>query len=476
MGAPRRQREAVHRCTVPGTGPSRRARPAAGEGDLRRYSRHLLLPEVGLAGQRRLLRGRVLVVGAGGLGAPASLYLAAAGVGHVGLVDFDRVDLSNLQRQIIYTTSDVGRPKGPAAAARLRALNPEIEVVVHEEPLHRGNARRILGPYDVVIDGTDNFATRYPDQRRVRPAREAGRLCLGLPIRRPGDDLRWAAWPLLPVPFPEPPPPGSVPSCAEAGVLGVVPGLLGLIQATEAIKLLLGLGETLVGRLMLVDLLSMRTRELTLRKSPECPICSPHPTQRDLVDYPALCGDGPRAPGAEIPTVSPEVLSRELDGPSPPLLVDVRTAAEWSLGHLPTAHHVPLAELEGRVRELPADGRSWRTARAGAGRRPRSNGSSRTADPTRGAFPGAWTRGRAGSRRLERPAPDLARRTYSRSGLPRPWASPIATSTSIPSSRCGRKRGPFLAPPRVRMWRRIFATPESSSNTWTRAGSSARCW
>ncbi len=156
------------------------------------------------------------------------------------------------------------------------------------------------------------------------------------------------------MPFPGTAPPGSVPSCAEAGVLGVVPGLLGLIQATEAIKLLLGLGETLVGRLMLVDLLSMRTRELTLRKSPECPICSPHPTQRDLVDYPALCGDGPRAPGAEIPTVSPEVLSRELDGPSPPLLVDVRTAAEWSLGHLPTAHHVPLAELEGRVRELPA--------------------------------------------------------------------------------------------------------------------------
>ncbi len=322
--------------------------------DLRRYSRHLLLPEVGPEGQRRLLEGRVAVVGAGGLGAPAALYLAAAGVGHIGLVDFDRIDLSNLQRQVIYETADVGRPKGATAAARLRALNPEIDVVAHEEPLTRENARAILGAYDIVLDGTDNFATRYLINDAC--------VLLGKPdvyasvYRFEGqatvfDGRNGPCYRCL---FPEPPPPGSVPSCAEAGVLGVVPGLLGLIQATEAIKLLLGLGESLVGRLMLVDLMSMRTRELALRKSATCPICGPHPTQRDLVDYPALCGDGPSGPAGEVPTVSPRQLADELGGPSPPLLVDVRTPAEWALGYLPGARHIPLDALEARAREIPA--------------------------------------------------------------------------------------------------------------------------
>lgn len=308
---------------------------------------------MGRRGQRRLLSGSAVVVGAGGLGAPAALYLAAAGVGRIGLVEFDRVDLSNLQRQVIYRTSDVGRPKGPTAAARLRALNPEIEVVVHEEALTRENARRILGRYDVVLDGADNFATRY----LVNDAC----VLLGKPdvyasvYRFEGQATVFdgRTGPCYRCLFPEPPPPGSVPSCAEAGVLGVVPGVLGLLQATEAIKILLGIGETLVGRLLLVDLLALRTRELTLRKSPECPLCGPNPTQRDLVDYPALCGDGPAGPGAQVPTVTPARLARELRGRSPPLLVDVRSAAEWARGHLTDARHLPLDALARRAKELP---------------------------------------------------------------------------------------------------------------------------
>jgi molybdopterin/thiamine biosynthesis adenylyltransferase/rhodanese-related sulfurtransferase len=321
--------------------------------DLARYGRHLLLPEVGAAGQRRLLDGRVLIVGAGGLGAPAALYLTAAGVGHIGLVDFDRVELTNLQRQVIYQTSDVGRSKGTAARKRLRALNPDIEVVAYDERLERANARRILRRYDVVIDASDNFATRYLVSDAC--------VLLGKPdvfasvYRFEGQATVFdgRVGPCYRCLFPEPPPPGSVPSCAEAGVLGAVPGLLGLIQATEAIKLLLGIGETLVGRLMLVDLLSMRTRELALRKSSSCPICGPHPTQHDLVDYAALCGDAPGPPDPGVPIVTPGELANELAGPSPPILVDVRSAAEWALGHLPAARHIPLDTLSGRLSELP---------------------------------------------------------------------------------------------------------------------------
>jgi sulfur-carrier protein adenylyltransferase/sulfurtransferase len=336
---------------MPRRAPGRSEAPIS---DLARYSRHLLLPEVGPTGQRRLLAGSVVVVGAGGLGAPASLYLAAAGVGRIGLVDFDRVELTNLQRQVIYETADVGRPKAGAAGRRLRGLNPEIEVVVHEDRLDRTNARAILGSYDVVVDGSDNFATRY----LVNDAC----VLLGKPdvfasvYRFEGQATVFdgRVGPCYRCLFPEPPPAGSVPSCAEAGVLGVVPGLLGLVQATEAMKLLLHVGEPLVGRLLMVDLLSMRTRELSLRKSPTCPICGPHPTQLDLVDYPALCGDAPGTEDSPVPTVAPDDLAEELAGPKPPFLVDVRTDAEWAIAHLPGARHIALDVLRERLGELPA--------------------------------------------------------------------------------------------------------------------------
>ncbi|MGI0151975.1 MAG: molybdopterin-synthase adenylyltransferase MoeB, partial [Thermoplasmata archaeon] len=257
---------------------------------LHRYSRHLLLPEVGVAGQHRLRSGSVLLVGAGGLGSPAALYLAAAGVGRIGLSDFDRVEESNLQRQVLFGTSDLGRPKLEAARDRLADLNPEVEVRLHPGRLDRANAFGVMGEYEVIIDGTDNFATRY----LVNDAA----VLLGRPVvygsiyRFEGqasvfDARRGPCYRCL---FPEPPPPELVPSCSEAGVLGVLPGLIGTIQASEAIKLLLGVGEGLVGRLLLVDVLAMRFRELTLTKNPECVLCGPNATQRELIDYPAWCG------------------------------------------------------------------------------------------------------------------------------------------------------------------------------------------
>ncbi|MGP8135237.1 MAG: molybdopterin-synthase adenylyltransferase MoeB, partial [Thermoplasmata archaeon] len=267
--------------------------------ELRRYSRHLLLPEVGLAGQRRLRRSRALIVGTGGLGSPAALYLAAAGVGTIGLVDFDTVELSNLQRQLLFATSDVGRPKLVAAADRLSGLNPGVRIVPHELRLDSTNALEIVRQYDVVLDGTDNFPTRY----LVNDA------CVltGIPnvygsiYRFEGQvsvfDARHG--PCYRCLYPAPPPPDLVPSCAEAGVLGVLPGVIGVLQATEAVKLLLGIGEPLIGRLLLYDALALKFRELKLRKNPECVLCSPRATQKGLVDYPAFCGVP--APGAGIP-------------------------------------------------------------------------------------------------------------------------------------------------------------------------------
>jgi sulfur-carrier protein adenylyltransferase/sulfurtransferase len=337
--------------------------------DLRRYSRHLLLPEVGVEGQKRLRRAKVLLVGAGGLGAPAALYLAAAGVGELGLVDFDDVDISNLQRQVLYSSSDVGRPKLEAAKSRLESLNPGVRVVPISTHLSSENALEVLRPYDVVVDGTDNFPTRY----LVNDAC----VLLGKPLvygsiyRFEGqasvfDAQRGPCYRCL---YPEPPPPDTVPSCAEGGVLGVLPGLIGVIQATEAVKLILGRGEPLIGRLLLYDALAMGFRELEVRKDPKCVLCSPTATQKGLIDYPAFCGvaGAAEAPLAgTAPEVSPEELRDELAGSSPPMLVDVREPNEWEIVHLAHAHLIPQGELPERLNELTGAKRLVLYCRSGA--------------------------------------------------------------------------------------------------------------
>ena len=323
--------------------------------ELRRYSRHLLLPEVGVEGQKALRRAKVLLVGAGGLGSPTALYLAAAGVGEIGLIDFDEVDLSNLQRQVLYTTQDLGRPKTEAARERLSALNPGTRVVPILERLTAENAMEVLRPYDVIVDGTDNFPTRY----LVNDAC----VLLGKPnvygsiYRFEGQASVFDArvGPCYRCLYAEPPPPDLVPSCAEGGVLGVLPGLIGLIQATETVKLILGAGEPLIGRLLLYDALAMRFRELKLRKDPECVLCSPHATQKGLIDYPAFCGvaaPGTEAAAASLPEISPEELRDELAGADPPMLLDVREPNEWEIVHLPNAHLIPRAQLPERLQEI----------------------------------------------------------------------------------------------------------------------------
>ncbi|HXW66669.1 MAG TPA: molybdopterin-synthase adenylyltransferase MoeB [Thermoplasmata archaeon] len=326
-----------------------------GRDELRRYSRHLLLPEVGVEGQKALRRAKVLLVGAGGLGSPTALYLTAAGVGEIGLVDFDEVDLSNLQRQVLYTTNDLGRPKTQAARERLEALNPGTRIVPVAARLTAENALDVLAPYDVIVDGTDNFPTRY----LVNDAC----VLLGKPnvygsiYRFEGQASVFDArtGPCYRCLYAEPPPADLVPSCAEGGVLGVLPGLIGLIQATETVKLILGAGEPLVGRLLLYDALAMRFRELTLRKNPACVICSPNATQHGLIDYPAFCGvpaPGATSESAGLPEISPEELRDELAGPSPPMLLDVREPNEWEIVHLPQAHLIPRAQLPDRLNEI----------------------------------------------------------------------------------------------------------------------------
>jgi len=322
--------------------------------ELRRYSRHLLLSEVGMAGQKKLRAAKVLLVGTGGLGAPTALYLAAAGVGEIGLVDFDAVDLSNLQRQVLYSTRDVGRPKLVAARERLEGLNPGIRIVPHEVRLSSENALEILAPYDVIVDGTDNFPTRYLVNDASVLLKKPN--VYGSIYRFEGQvsvfDARHG--PCYRCLYPEPPPPGLVPSCAEAGVLGVLPGLVGVLQATETVKLILGQGDSLIGRLLLYDALSLKFRELKVRKNPHCVICSAHPTQTQLIDYPAFCGvPNPSAPAdTGVPQVEPEALHAELDSDEPPFLVDVREPGEWAITHLPGAHLIPKGELAEHVDEL----------------------------------------------------------------------------------------------------------------------------
>lgn len=321
--------------------------------EIRRYSRHLLLPDVGMAGQVKLKSSSALVVGTGGLGAPVTMYLAAAGVGRIGLVDFDVVDETNLQRQVIFSTRDVGRPKLQAAKERIEGINPNVDVDLHEARLTSENAMSVLRDYDVVIDGTDNFPTRY----LVNDAC----VLLGKPnvygsiFRWEGQaSVFWAAkGPCYRCLYGEPPPPGLVPSCAEGGVFGVLPGIVGSIQATEALKILLGKGDLLVGRLLVFDAMSMTFRELRLRKNPACPVCGENPTVKGLIDYDEFCGIGREA---EVPlelrfTIEPEALRPQLDR-GEVVLVDVREPNEWEINRIGGARLIPLATLPERVNDL----------------------------------------------------------------------------------------------------------------------------
>jgi molybdopterin/thiamine biosynthesis adenylyltransferase/rhodanese-related sulfurtransferase len=330
--------------------------------DLSRYSRHLILPEVGMEGQRQLKAARVLCVGTGGLGSPLALYLTAAGIGTLGLVDFDVVDASNLQRQIIHSTKDIGRKKLDSAEEKLTALNPAINIVKHDTMLTSANALEIIKDYDIVADGTDNFPTRY----LVNDAC----VLLGKPnvygsiFRFEGQASVFATeqGPCYRCLYPEPPPPGLVPSCAEGGVLGILPGLVGVIQATEVIKLILGKGASLVGRLLLVDALNMRFRELKLRKNPECPVCGLNPTVTALIDYQHFCGIVPETPEDKtlkngIPQITVKELKRRIDAGEDVQLIDVREPYEYQIaqigGKLIPQNDVPqrLADID-RSREV----------------------------------------------------------------------------------------------------------------------------
>jgi sulfur-carrier protein adenylyltransferase/sulfurtransferase len=330
--------------------------------EVSRYARHFSLPDVGWEGQQKLRAARVAVVGAGGLGSPVSLYLAAAGVGGLGLIDFDVVDLTNLQRQVLYNTDDVGRKKVDVAAARLRAMNPNVDVVTHDVRLTRNNALEILRDYDVVIDGTDNFPTRY----LVNDAC----VLLGRPYVY-GSILRFEGQvsvftgrsaPCYRCLFREPPPPGLVPSCAEGGVLGVLPGIIGSLQALEAMKLILGRGDTLIGRLALFDALTFQWRELRLRRNPDCPVCGDHPTVTALIDYDEFCApgdehmDAPQGANA-IPQITPADLKQRLDAGENITLIDVREPFEWDIANLGQfgARLIPLDQVLDRKAEIDSD-------------------------------------------------------------------------------------------------------------------------
>jgi adenylyltransferase/sulfurtransferase len=325
--------------------------------EILRYSRHLIIPEVGVEGQQKLKAAKVLLVGAGGLGAPLGLYLSAAGVGHIGLVDFDVVDFTNLQRQVIHSTADVGRKKLDSAAEKMQAINPHVKITKHEVALSSENALDILKDYDMVVDGTDNFPTRY----LVNDAC----MLLGKPnvygsiFRFEGQATVFAyeGGPCYRCLYPEPPPPGLVPSCAEGGVLGILPGTIGLIQATEAVKLIIGIGEPLIGRLLLYDALSMKFRELRLRKNPDCPACGTHPTITKLIDYQQFCGIPAQAPPAQETKVNEgEIdvteLKQKLDRGDNFVLIDVREPHEYKIANIPGSRLIPLGEFPKHVGEF----------------------------------------------------------------------------------------------------------------------------
>jgi adenylyltransferase/sulfurtransferase len=327
--------------------PDNRARELTRD-ELVRYSRHLVLPQIGMDGQRALKSSRVLIVGAGGLGAPLGLYLAAAGVGKLGVADFDAVDRSNLQRQVTFTTRDVGRSKVEAARERLSSLNPEIDIVPVEDRLTRDNALDVIDDYDIVVDGTDNFATRYLINDAC--------VLLGKPnvygsiFRFEGQATVFALGdgPCYRCLYPNPPPPGAVPSCAEGGVLGVLPGIIGAIQANEAIKVITGIGENLAGRLLLFDALKMQFRELSLSRDPSCPVCGANPTIRELADYDDLCGVG-RLPA--VPEITPAELKRRRDAGEDVFTLDVREPYERGICDI-GGTLIPVGQIPSRLGEL----------------------------------------------------------------------------------------------------------------------------
>jgi molybdopterin/thiamine biosynthesis adenylyltransferase/rhodanese-related sulfurtransferase/molybdopterin converting factor small subunit len=335
------------------------AEPALSNDEVKRYSRHLIMPEVGIEGQRKLKASKVLCIGAGGLGSPVAMYLAAAGVGTLGIVDFDTVDFSNLQRQILHGTPDVGRPKLASAKDKLHALNPEIDIETYEVALSSQNALELFEPYDVIVDGTDNFPTRY----LVNDAC----VLLGKPnaygsiFRFEGQASVFATkdGPCYRCLYPEPPPPGLVPSCAEGGVLGVLPGLIGVIQATEAVKLIMGIGEPLIGRFLIYDALRMRFRELKLRKDPDCPVCGTHPTVTHLIDYEQFCGISPAAPEPTTVNNATEITSVELkqrlDRGDALKIVDVREPNEYQINRIAGSELIPLGDVPKRYQELNPD-------------------------------------------------------------------------------------------------------------------------
>src|SRR5579884_3992020 len=321
--------------------------------EILRYSRHLIMPEVGMEGQQKLKAARVLCIGAGGLGSPLALYLAAAGVGTLGMVDFDVVDFTNLQRQIIHSTADVGRPKLQSAAEKLKGINPDIQLRPFETRLTSQNALDLFRAFDMVVDGTDNFATRYLVNDACVLTGKPN--VYGSIFRFEGQASVFATkqGPCYRCLYPEPPPPGLVPSCAEGGVLGILPGLVGIIQATEAIKLILGKGDPLIGRLLLVDALGMKFRELKLRKNPDCPVCGTHPTVTKLIDYNQFCGiRGEEAPvTTNVPAIEPEELKRRLDAGEDIFVLDVREPHEYQICNI-NGYLLPLGDLPKRMNEL----------------------------------------------------------------------------------------------------------------------------
>jgi len=335
--------------------------PTLNAEEIKRYSRHLIMPEVGMDGQRRIKQGSVLCIGAGGLGSPAAMYLAAAGVGRIGIVDFDVVDYSNLQRQLLHTTNDVGRTKLESAKSKINALNPHVQVETYEEALSSDNAMRLFKGYDVILDGTDNFPTRY----LVNDAC----VLMGIPnaygsiFRFEGQASVFATkdGPCYRCLYPEPPPPGLVPSCAEGGVLGVLPGIIGVIQATESLKLLTGIGQPLIGRFLIYDALNMKFRELKLRKDPDCPVCGTHPTVTKLIDYDQFCGivqpaqDHSSGATVSATEITPVELKAKLDAGETPFILDVREPNEYQINKIPGSTLIPLGELPRRYQELPKD-------------------------------------------------------------------------------------------------------------------------
>ena len=324
--------------------------------EIRRYSRHLILPEVGLAGQKKIKAASVLCIGAGGLGSPIAMYLAAAGIGKIGIVDFDTVDYSNLQRQILHTDADVGRSKAESAKETIRGINPNVEVVIHNTRISSENALDLIRPYDIVVDGTDNFPTRYLTNDACVLLKKPN--VYGSIFRFEGQASVFAphlGGPCYRCLYPEPPPPGMVPSCAEGGVLGVLPGIIGCIQTTEILKLALGKGNLLTGRLLLFNALDMKFRELKLRRDPKCPVCGDHPTVTELIDYEMFCGVVPEPlnPGQNPDEVTVQQMKQALDDPKLGIkVVDVREPDEYEIAHVEGVPLLPLSQLGQRFTEL----------------------------------------------------------------------------------------------------------------------------